>query len=97
MELEHAEMFSPQAKKRKRNNEEEVLKEESVDIASDENLKILEGKSWEKMRMKHREIEIQVNEDELLSMSEFDAQKKKSEVKTRIDKLKLSCAKLSPA
>ena len=38
MELEHAEIFSPQAKKRKRNVEEEVLIEESVDIASNENL-----------------------------------------------------------
>ena len=84
MRLEHEEIFSPQAKKRKRNTEEEGLLDEEDGILADENLKVLEEKSWEEMRMKHREIEIQVNEEELVNMSNYDLQKRETEVTTKL-------------
>ena len=47
MKLEHEEIFSPQAKKGKRSSDEEVLKEETDNMAEDNDLKVLEEKSWE--------------------------------------------------
>ena len=44
----------------------------NCDTTEDENLKVLEEKSWEELRMKHREIETQVNEEELINMKEVE-------------------------
>ena len=86
MEFEHEEIFSPEAKKRKRDTEEEEgLQEEIVDMSKQESLKQLEEKSFEELRMKHREIEIQVNEEELLNMKEYNDEKRMTEVKTKVD------------
>ena len=52
MKFEHEEIFSPEAKKRNR-EEEEGLQEEIVDMPRQERLKQLEEKSFEELRMKH--------------------------------------------
>ena len=75
MELEHLEIISPQAKKRRRDTDE---------IGTDKDLVELEGNSWEEMRMRHREVEIQVNEEELLNMNDFDMKRKNTEVLTKL-------------
>ena len=66
---------------------EKLLNDESFDRTEDENLKILEEKSWEELRMKHREIETQVNEEELINMKEYDVNKKKTEVEIKLNDL----------
>ena len=82
IKLEHEEIVSPQAKKRKRDLENESRIEDESE--NDGNLKILEKESWEESRMNHREIETQVNEDELEDMEEFTIQNRKSKINLKI-------------
>ena len=83
LQLEHAEVVSPQAKKRKRDleNEDILVDDEKV---LDENLHTLEEQCWEEARLNHREIEIQVNEEELKQMKEFDDKKRKLEINEKL-------------
>ena len=89
MELEHEEVCSPKTKKRRRDTEDEMLPLESIKNLTEPNLKHLEEKSWEEIRMKHREIEIQVNEEELLNMKEYDADVKNGKVQAKIEDMEM--------
>ena len=88
MELEHREILSPKPKKRRRDSaQEDVIVDLNVTIAEENvgNLKHFEKNSWEEMRLKHREIETQVNEEELSNMNEYGVEKRNMKVKTKID------------
>ena len=54
-------------------------------IVVDKNIQILEKSSWEESRLNHRQVEAQVNQEELDLMETFNVHKRKSEI---IEKLK---------
>ena len=83
LKLEHAEVVSPQAKKRKRDVQNENINEKD-EAALDDDLQVLEVQCWEEARLDHREIEIQVNEDELKQMDDFNAEKRELEIKEKL-------------
>ena len=45
----------------------------------------LENRSWEEMRLAHREIEIKVNEHEVDSMEDFDEKDRENKVNTKLE------------
>ena len=93
VEFEHEEIVSPNAKKRKREVQSEnvnVVEIESMNevndtIVVDKDIQILEKSSWEESRLNHRQVEAQVNQEELDLMETFNVHKRKSEI---IEKLK---------
>ena len=85
LKLEHAEVVSPQAKKRKRDVQNENINEKDEAALDDDlQLQVLEVQCWEEARLDHREIEIQVNEDELKQMDDFNAEKRELEIKEKL-------------
>ena len=73
IEMKNSDTLSPKTKKLKKDEEMDCTDEflvENNDI--DDNLFTLEEKSWEEMRLIHRNIEIKVCEDELERMQDFD-------------------------
>jgi hypothetical protein len=52
--------------------EEEVILDDKLKVE----LELLEGKSWEEKRMSDREIEIQVNEEELERMEDYEEEER---------------------
>ena len=93
VEFEHEEIVSPNAKKRKREAQSENVNVVEIDsmnevndtIVVDKNIQILEKSSWEESRLNHRQVEAQVNQEELDLMETFNVHKRKSEI---IEKLK---------
>ena len=82
--FEHAEIVSPQAKKRKRDSQTESINNENDTIVTNKDIRILEKESWEESRLNHREIEAKVNEEELDQMETFNVNKKTSEINVKL-------------
>ena len=78
----HDGIASPDAKKQKQSLEEMDIMEHHGDV--DAVLAYLEKISWEESRLKHRNIEINVNEDELEKMEEYDEDDRKCKVEEKL-------------
>ena len=84
IKIEHVEISSPKAKKRKHIVDIESLDEKEDDNDIDENLETLERKSWEEIRLTHREIEVQVNENEVDNMEDYSVDDRNVEMKKKL-------------
>ena len=82
IKMVHDGIASPDAKKQKQSLEEMDIMEHHGDL--DAVLAYLEKISWEESRLEHRNVEINVNEDELEKMEEYDEDDRKCKVEEKL-------------
>ena len=80
----HTEFASPDAKKQKKSYEEMDTTEQSDEVVNE--WIDLEATSWEEKRLSHRNVEMEVNEDELDQMEEYDEKDRKGKVEERLER-----------